>query len=298
MVGRAILRQRAALEHRIIAPRSKDLNLIDRRDVYEFIEREQPDLVIHAAGRVGGIAENMSHQAEFLLENLYMGLNVVDSVFKAGVKRFINLGSSCIYPTTAPSPFRENMLLAGFLESTNEGYALAKIATLKLANFIDAANPDCHYVSVISPNLYGPGDKYEPARSHMIPAVIRKLHEAARLGQNEVSIWGDGTARREFMLVDDLADGLWFCVDYLERLPSIINVGIDEDYSVNEYYQAIARIVGYNGNFVHDLDKPVGMKRKLMSSDKIKALGWKPKWRLEQGLEYTYRHFLEEHGNG
>ena len=293
LVGRSLLRHPKAEQHKISAPGSRDLDLLDYQKLHDFIHDDPPDIIIHAAGRVGGITANMHNQTEFMADNLSMGMNLVECAVKAGVQRIINLGSACIYPLNAPMPLHPDRLLTGPFEPTNEGYALAKMSVLKYLNFQRMSGENRHYTTIIPASVYGPHDKYDPAASHLVAAILYKLHHAKKTGAPSVSIWGDGSARREFMLVDDLADGIWFCLDHLAELPPVLNLGIGSDHSINDYYQHIARIVGYYGAFHHDLDKPVGMKQKLLDSTVIHQLGWQPKWSLEEGLAYTYQSFLE-----
>lgn len=252
-------------------------------------------MVIHAAGKVGGIHANIREPAGFLLENLDMGRNVVWAAHKAGIRRLINLGSSCMYPRNHSEPLGEEMVLKGELEPTNEGYALAKVVTARLCEYIMKEDASFHFKTLIPCNVYGRFDNFDPARSHLVPAIIRKIHLAKQNSQQVVDIWGDGKARREFMYAGDLADALVRAIKEFESLPSTMNVGLGYDYSINEYYQAAADAMGYEGEFVHDLTKPVGMARKLVSVERQKLWGWSARHVLREGIEETYRFYLKEY---
>jgi GDP-L-fucose synthase len=297
MVGRNILEHPDSQSHEFIAPSSKELNLLDSKAVSDFYAQHQPDCVIHAAGRVGGIQANMANPVGFLVDNTLMGVNVINQAHEAGVKRLINLASSCMFPRDAANPLRESDILNGELEPTNEGYALAKITATRLCEYISKTDEHAQFCTLIPCNLYGRYDKFDPANSHMIPAVIRKIHEAKLSGSKQVEIWGDGEARREFMYAQDLADFVYLTIDRMKQqvaLPEMMNVGLGKDYSINEYYRAIAKVIGYNGEFVHDLTRPVGMRQKLIDSHLANSQGWKAKTTLEIGIDKTYRYFLED----
>ncbi|WP_263813016.1 GDP-L-fucose synthase family protein [Rhizobium sp. TRM96647] len=293
MVGRNIQEHPLASEWDIVAPGSDVLNLTDPRAVEAYVRAEKPDLVIHAAGRVGGIQANMANPVAFLDENVAMGRNIVMSAHKAGVPRFLNLASTCMYPRAAPNPLGEDMILTGELEPTNEGYALAKIVTTRLCQYIQRENPSLQYKTIIPCNLYGRHDKFDPKHSHLVPAIIHKLYVAKTQGATEVDIWGDGTARREFLYAGDLADAVLRAAANMESLPDLINIGLGSDFSINEYYEAAADVIGWQGTFVHDLTKPVGMKQKLSSVGRQTAWGWKPQTTLADGLRKTYAFYLE-----
>lgn len=293
MVGRAILAHEAAREAEIVAPTSVELDLKDRMAVMAAVASEAPDIIIHAAGRVGGIQANIAHPAAFLSENMDMGFNVVQAARAAGVPRLLNLGSSCMYPHDAPNPLDESSLGEGALEPTNEGYALAKVAVARLCAFTGRERPDLSYKTVIPCNLYGPHDKFDPARSHLVPAIIRKLHEARKAGAGTVEIWGDGTARREFMFSGDLADGIWAAVNRFADLPDCMNMGLGHDHSINDYYREAAEVIGFDGDFTHDLTRPTGMKQKLLSIESQTAFGWQPATSLREGIARTHAFFLD-----
>lgn len=291
MVGSNFLAVLAQTSYTVLAPTRRQLNLEDTKEIVSFLENEKPDIVVHAAGRVGGIQANIINPVAFFLENLDMGRNLVVACKEAGIKKLVNLGSSCIYPCNASSPLTEDMLLEGKLEPTNEGYALAKVAVLKLCEYITKTDTEYAYKTVIPCNLYGPGDKFSAMEAHLIPAVIAKLHQAVQNQQTEVEIWGDGTVRREFMFAQDFAKALFFLIEKFDQMPNIINVGIGHDYTINEYYQAVAEVVGYKGRFVHDLTKPVGMKQKLVDITKLKDMGWHQETGLVEGIATTYEYY-------
>lgn len=293
MVGRNLLDHPAIGEFDILAPRSNELNLLDGRAVEAYLREKMPDIVIHAAGRVGGIQANIREPVRFLMDNLDMGRNIVWAARSMGVKRLLNLGSSCMYPRNAPNPLHEDMVLKGELEPTNEGYALAKVVTARLCEYISREDASCQYKTLIPCNVYGRHDKFDPSHSHLVPAIIHKIHEAKLSGSAHVEIWGDGTARREFMYAGDLADCLVESVRRFDALPDTMNVGIGEDASINEYYETVAEVIGYDGQFKHDLTKPVGMMRKLVSTDKAQAWGWRAKTSLRDGIAKTYDYYLQ-----
>ncbi|HLN95638.1 MULTISPECIES: GDP-L-fucose synthase [unclassified Flavobacterium] len=291
MVGRNILEHPSAAGVTFLTPSRTEVNLEDYDAVYTFIREQKPDLVIHAAGRVGGIQANMAHPVDFLVQNLDMGRNVIMAAKNAGVPRLLNLASSCMYPREAINPLGEDLVLKGELEPTNEGYAIAKIVATRLCEYISREHPSLLYKTVIPCNLYGRYDKFAPEHSHMVPAVIRKIHFAAANGQSEIDIWGDGMSRREFMYAGDLADFVFFALDRFEKLPQNLNVGLGHDFTINQYYEAIAHEIGYRGRFIHDLSKPTGMRQKLVDTTLLKQLGWQPETSLPEGIRKTYDYF-------
>jgi GDP-L-fucose synthase len=294
MVGRNIQEHPAAARWEIFAPSSKELDLTDFRATREFFIHHRPDCVVHSAGRVGGIQANMAHPVEFLVTNTDIGRNVLLAARDAGVARLINLASSCMYPRSAPNPLAESLILQGELEPTNEGYALAKIFAARLCEYINRENSDVRYKTLIPCNLFGRHDKFEPHHSHLIPAIIHKLHLAKIDSLAEVEIWGDGTARREFMYAGDLADAVLSAVENFDDLPDLMNIGLGHDFSINEYYAIAAEVIGWRGRFVHDLSKPVGMKRKLVDIGRQRTWGWMPATSLHDGIGKTYHHYLQD----
>jgi len=296
MVGKNILEHPGAGKYEFFAPPSSELNLFDFEAVKAYIAKVGPDFIIHAAGRVGGIHANMANPVEFLLENLDMGRNVVWAARQCGVKKLLNLGSSCMYPRNAPAPLNEQMVLQGEFEPTNEGYGLAKVTVSRLASYISRQSPEFSYKTLIPCNLYGRWDKFAPEHSHLIPAVIRKLHLARLKGEKNVEIWGDGKARREFMYAGDMADCIHRAITNFEQLPELMNAGVGADHSVKDYYTTVAEIVGYQGSFTHDLSKPVGMVRKLVDVSRMTAWGWKPATALRDGIAASYEFFKSSCG--
>jgi GDP-L-fucose synthase len=294
LVGRNVLEHPAIDAYDFLLPRSRELDLRDFRAVQAYLEQYRPDMVIHAAGKVGGIQANIREPVRFLLDNLDMGRNIVWAAYQAGIKYLLNLGSSCMYPRNHSEPLHEEMVLKGELEPTNEGYALAKVTTARLCEYIMREDGAFQYKTLIPCNIYGRHDKFDPTHSHLLPAIIHKMHLAKRDGQQTVEIWGDGQARREFMYAGDLADALLRAISHFDALPPMMNVGLGHDYSINQYYQAAAEVMGYTGHFVHNLNKPVGMARKLVNVERQIAWGWAAKTSLQEGIEQTYGYYLKE----
>lgn len=294
MVGRNLLEQAAIGEFDVLAPRSSELDLRNFSAVQAYLQKHQPDMVIHAAGKVGGIQANMREPVGFLMDNLDMGRNIVWASHQVGIKRLINLGSSCMYPRNHSEPLVEELVLKGELEPTNEGYALAKVVTARLCDYIMREDERFQYKTLIPCNIYGRFDKFDPAHSHLVPAIIHKVHQAKRSGHETVEIWGDGTARREFMFAGDLAGAMLRAITNFDTLPPYMNVGLGHDHTINDYYQAAAQVLGYTGGFVHDLSKPVGMARKLVSVERQQAWGWTARHELRDGIEKTYNYYLKE----
>lgn len=293
MVGRNILEHTSALKYSFLTPGRTDLNLLNSEDVLEYFKVHKPTIVIHCAGLVGGIQANMKEPVRFLVENTDMGRNVLMAANAIGVERFINMASSCMYPKDHENLLEEELILSGPLEPTNEGYALAKIFTMKLGQYMNQENQKIIFKTLVPCNLYGRWDKFSEKNSHMVPAVIRKIHKAIQNNEISVEIWGAGNARREFMYASDLADFVFFALENWEKIPETINVGLGADHSINEYYKVVSDILGYKGKFHHDLTKPEGMKRKLVSTKKADDLGWISATTLEIGIKKTYEFFLD-----
>ncbi|MDG4812249.1 GDP-L-fucose synthase [Hydrogenovibrio sp. 3SP14C1] len=293
MVGQNILEHHLASGYEILTPNRAELNLLDASMVKRYLSENKPDMIIHAAGVVGGIQANIAEPVRFLVDNMQMGLNILTAAKDVGVTKFLNLSSSCMYPRDALNPLAEELILKGELEPTNEGYALAKVTSTRLCEYIQREDSNYLYKTIIPCNLYGRHDKFDPNHSHMIPAVIRKISEAKEQGKETIEIWGDGLARREFMYAGDLADFVFYAIPRFEEMPQNINVGLGHDYTINEYYQAIAKVVGFKGEFVHDLSKPVGMKQKLIDDSLLKEFGWHYITSLEDGLNQTFEYFKE-----
>lgn len=300
MVGSAILRKLEARGTDVIIRMRSELDLGDQVAVADFMRYERPDAVILAAAKVGGIQANNTYPAQFLYENLMIQANVIHQAHAAGVQRLLFLGSSCIYPRNAPQPMAEDALLTGTLEPTNEPYAIAKIAGIKLCESYNRQYGH-DYRSVMPTNLYGPGDNFHPENSHVLPALIRRFHEAQRDGTDTVTIWGTGTPKREFLHVDDMADASLFVMD-LDRaryeantkpMLSHINVGTGSDTSIADLAALVAEVTGFTGEIAFDTSKPDGTPRKLMNVSRLAAMGWRASIGLRDGIERTYRWFLD-----
>lgn len=296
MVGSAIVRRLARAGYRNLITRGRDeLDLLDQQAVHRFLSRTRPNYVFLAAARVGGIHANDTMRADFLYENLVIETNVVGAAYAAGVQRLMFLGSSCIYPRDCPQPIREEYLLTGRLESTNEPYAIAKIAGVKLCEAFNAQH-GTRYVSVMPTNLYGPGDNYDLANSHVLPALIRKAHEASVRKERKLSVWGSGNPRREFLYVDDLADACVFLMENDYSGP-LLNVGTGSDLTIRELAETVMRCVGLDAALEFDATKPDGTPRKLLDVSRIAELGWQPTTPLVRGIELAYADFLARHSS-
>ncbi|MES9967998.1 MAG: GDP-L-fucose synthase [Sedimenticola sp.] len=305
MVGSAIVRQlRDRGQNEIVTRTHTELDLTEQAAVREFFEREQPEQVYLAAARVGGIHANNTYPAEFIYQNMMIEANIVEGAFRSGVKKLLFLGSSCIYPKFADQPMKEEALLTGVLEPTNEPYAIAKIAGIKLCESYNRQYGESHgidYRSVMPTNLYGPGDNYHPENSHVIPALIRRFHEAREAAAPSVTVWGTGTPKREFLHVDDMAAASIHVMNlgqsdyqvHTSPMCSHINVGFGSDITIKELAETVARVVGYRGEILFDTTKPDGTPRKLMDSARLNRLGWQPEIPLEAGLENAYREYCK-----
>ncbi len=292
MVGSAIFRRlKAAGYSNFVLSTSKELDLKDQRAVSEFFDKNKPDYVFMAAAKVGGIVANNTYRAEFLYDNLMIQSNVIHWSYVNGVKKLLFLGSSCIYPKFAPQPLKEDALLTGLLEPTNEPYAIAKIAGIKMCDAY-RSQYGCNFISVMPTNLYGPNDNYDLQTSHVLPALIRKFHEAKIKNLPSVELWGTGKPEREFLHADDLADACYFLMEKYDE-PGFMNIGTGDDLSIKNLAEKIRNVVGFQGNVVWDTSKPDGTPKKLLDVSRINALGWKHKIDLDQGLQMTYREFLD-----
>ena len=292
MVGAAISRRLAAENCEVLTVGRSEVDLRDQAAVRGWVAKTKPDAVFLAAARVGGILANSSWPADFLYDNLMIEANIIEASFRAGVEKLVFLGSSCIYPKFAEQPIVESALLTGSLEPTNEWYAIAKIAGIKLAQAYRQQH-GCDFISAMPTNLYGPGDNFDLASSHVMPALIRKAHDAKLRGDEQIVVWGTGTPRREFLHVDDCADA---CVHLAKVYSDFehVNVGSGEDVTILELTKMVCDVVGFRGEIVHDLSKPDGTPRKLMSADRIRGLGWKPRVDLASGLRSTYEWFTRQ----
>ena len=301
MVGSAIVKALKVFgQNNIVTRNHTELDLTNQDAVRNFFEIERPDLVYLAAAKVGGIHANNTYPAEFIYQNLMIEANVIHQAFMSGVSKLLFLGSSCIYPKLASQPMQEDALLSGALEPTNEPYAIAKIAGIKLCESYNRQY-GVDYRSVMPTNLYGPGDNYHPENSHVIPALIRRFYEAKLNNTPEIMIWGTGAARREFLYVDDMASASIYVMnlsktiydDYIKPMQSHINVGYGNDITISDLVKIIGQIAGYNGKIIFDTNKPDGAPRKLLECNLLRNMGWKPKVELEVGIKMTYDNFLE-----
>ena len=294
MVGSAIVRKLESLGFTNILKRSsKELDLRVQEDVFSFMDTEKPDYIFLPAAKVGGIVANNTYRADFIYENIQIQNNVIHAAYKCGVKKLMFLGSSCIYPKMAPQPLKEDYLLTGLLEETNEPYAIAKISGIKMCEaYRDQYG--CDFISVMPTNLYGPNDNYDLQNSHVLPAMIRKFHEAKLAGNAQVELWGTGSPMREFLHADDLAEACVFLMEnYSEN--QFVNIGTGVDVTIKELAETIKKEVGYEGDIYWNTDKPDGTPRKLMDVSKINDLGWKHKLDLSEGIKLVYAEYKEKH---
>jgi GDP-L-fucose synthase len=296
MVGSALVRRLASERCEVLTAGRATLDLKDQAAARAWFAREKPDAVFLAAAKVGGILANDTYPADFLYDNLMIEANVIEAAFRSGVEKLLFLGSSCIYPKHAPQPIPEEALLTGPLEPTNEWYAIAKIAGIKLAQAYRRQH-GCDFISAMPTNLYGPGDNYDLSSSHVLPALIRKAHEAKVSGAPKLVIWGTGTPRREFLHADDCADALVHVMKHYSA-DEHINVGSGEDLTINELVGIVTDVVGYQGEIEHDLSKPDGTPRKLMSGERLAALGWRPRIALREGIAAACQEFLAGSARG
>jgi len=290
LVGSALVRAIEQSSHTWMGATRQELDLLDRKEVFDFVSKANPDAIIIAAAKVGGILANKTFPVEFLSENLQIETNLIDAAHAARTPKLLFLGSSCIYPKLAPQPLKEEYLLTGPLEETNEPYALAKIAGLKLVQAYRRQHK-LHWISAMPTNLYGPGDNFSPEGSHVLPALIRRFHEAKLSGASSVTVWGSGKPLREFLHVDDLAAA---CLVLLDRYDHevAINVGSGQEVSIAELANLVSEVIGYSGEIKFDSSKPDGTPRKLLENSRLSALGWAPKVSLREGIETTYKWFL------
>ncbi len=295
MVGSALVRRLQQAGYTNVLTRTHaELDLLNQGATQDFLHGEKPDFIFMAAARVGGIHANNSFRADFIYQNLMVEANLIHGAHQAGVRRLCFLGSSCIYPRDCPQPIREDYLLTGPLEQTNEPYAIAKIAGIKLCESYNRQY-GMQYFSVMPTNLYGPNDSYDLANSHVLPALIRKAHEARQRGDSELVVWGSGTPRREFLYVDDLADA---CVFLMERgvADGIYNIGAGEDVTIRELAETVMSVIGFTGRIVFDATKPDGTPRKLLDVSRLRDIGWKARVPLREGIAMAYRDFMARHG--
>ena len=291
MVGSALVRRLAQEDVEILTVQRSEVDLLDQTATNRWFEQAKPQVVLHAAAKVGGIHANNTLRAEFIYENLQLAANVIHAAHVNGVEKLLFLGSSCIYPKLAPQPLREDTLLTGELEPTNEPYAIAKIAGVKMVEAY-RSQYGSDFISIMPTNLYGPGDNYHPEYSHVVAALIRRFHEAKEAGAPSVTVWGTGTPRREFLYVDDMADASIHLLRHYSG-GTLVNVGTGEDITIAEFARVVAKTVGYTGEMVFDPSKPDGTPRKLLDVSRLVELGWKASTSLEEGMKLAYRAFLE-----
>ena len=289
-VGRNLLDKLSSERHTtLLAPSSSQLDLLSKASVEKYLMSHCPDLIIHAAGKVGGIQANIASPSEFLIDNTEMGFNLMVTAKKVGVSRLLNLGSSCMYPKDAVNPLSEELLLTASLEPTNEAYALAKLSVMKLGQFLSNENFVCK--TIIPPNLYGPFDHFDSEFGHLIPGLIARLWHERQNGSHEIVMWGSGKARREFMYIGDLIDAILFCISRYDGLPEVFNCGVGEDFTIREYYEKILQALDYDAVIKEDLSKPEGMQQKLMDSSILNNMGWEAHTPLDDGLKRSIQYF-------
>tara|TARA_B100001057_G_scaffold483732_1_gene560885 strand:+ start:120 stop:1034 length:915 start_codon:yes stop_codon:yes gene_type:complete len=293
MLGKDLVRK---LNYKIFTPNKKKLNLFNFTDTKKYIKKNKINFVIHCAAKVGGIQDNVNHQLEYLVENLNLNKNIIMASHENGVKNFLNIGSSCIYPKNIKKKITENLMFKGDFEPTNEGYAISKYLSIKLCKFI-SQKEGYNYKTLIPTNLYGPNDKYDKEKSHLLAAIIKKISDAKKTKNKYVEIWGDGKARREFMYVSDLSDAILFSIKNFNRLPNILNIGTGIDYTVEAYYKKVAKIIYPKVKFYFNRKKPSGMRRKLLDVSKSKKLGWSSKVSLTNGIKKTLKDYKKYYEN-
>lgn len=292
LVGKALCRGLQALNVNFIAPSKAQLDLANSKNTRIYFEQYKPDFIFHLAGLVGSLSDNIQHPAKFYLTNARIGINVIEAAIQSGCKNLLNLSSACVYPGDKDI-LSESDLMTGSLDVSRESYALSKLDTLLLCKYISEEYKVC-YKSIIACNLYGPEDRIAEVHSHFMPSILRKIHQAKKNGYPSIEIWGDGEAKRELMYVDDLINFLLLVKGQIQELPDYINVGVGEDLSINEFYQIAAEILEYHGGFMHNLDKPSGIARRLLDSQKAKLLGWQQKTTLREGIAQTYNWLAGE----
>ena len=293
MVGKNFLENSKVKKFKVLAPSSKNLDLRNFKNLKKYIKKNKPDLIIHSAAKVGGIQANINNNFEFFLDNTIMNINLISECYNFKISKFINVASTCIYPANIKAKLKENMLFDGKLEKTNEGYALSKINSLKLCQYINKKNKNLSYKTIIPCNMYGPFDKFDPTNSHLVPAIIHKIVEAKNRNQDEVTIWGSGNARREFMFASDFGKILLKIINNFDQIPEVINIGTGKDYKISEYYKIIARLLSWKCKWRYDNSKPEGMKRKLADTKYQNKLNLMPNTNLEIGIKKTIKYYLK-----
>ena len=282
------------INYKIFTPNRQQLNLFNFTKIKNYIKKNKINFVIHCAAKVGGIQDNMNNQLEYLVENLNINKNIIIASYECGVKNFLNIGSSCIYPKDIKHKISEKLIFTGEFEPTNEGYAISKYLSIKICQFINKKK-DYKYKTLIPTNLYGPNDKYDLEKSHLLAAIIKKISDAKKAKNKKVEIWGDGKTRREFMYVSDLSDAIIFCIKKFDKLPNILNIGTGVDYTVEDYYKKVSKIIYPNVKFYFNVKRPSGMKRKLLDVSQSKKLGWRAKISLTNGIKKTYKDYKKKY---
>lgn len=297
MVGKNFIENQQSQNYNIITPTRDELNLLEFDKINSYLSVNKPDFIIHAAGRVGGIQANINDPLLFLLENAEIGKNLVVAAKNHNINKLINLSSSCVYPKNMDVELEEDFILTGMLEPTNEGYALAKIFVQKLCSYINAENTEKFYKTIVPCNLFGKYDKFSLDTGHLLPNIINKIYHAKINNNNKVTIWGDGSVKREFMYVNDFTDFLYYAINNFSQMPEVINVGVEKDYSILEYYNIVAKCLDWKGRFEFDKTKPVGQKQKKVSVKRLKKFGWKCKTPIEKAVQETIQYYIESHSN-
>ena len=293
MVGKNFINHPDGKEFTILSPNRADMNLLDFKQVSKYLSEHKPDFIIHAACKVGGIFANINEPVLFLTQNADMGKNLLLAARKQKINKLINLSSSCVYPKNLEKPLEEEFILTGQLEPTNEAYAIGKIYTQMLCNYINQEDSKYSYKTLIPCNLFGRYDNFDLKTGHLLPSIINKIHLAKIKKQRKVEIWGDGSVRREFMYTNDLIDCLFFCIRNFSKMPDVMNVGTGRDYKVLDYYKSVAKAFDWDGEFDFDFTKPVGQKQKLVSIKKLLKFGWRNKTSLKVGIDETIKFYLE-----
>ena len=298
MVGKNFIENIKSKKYSILSPKRAEMDLLSFEEVDNFLFKNKPDLIIHAAARVGGIQENIKNPVSFLCENTEMGKNLLLGAKKQNITKIINLSSSCVYPKNMEIPLEEKFILSGYLEETNEAYAIGKIFTQKLCSYINKEHLDFSYKTIIPCNLFGKYDNFDLKTGHLLPNIIKKIHYAKINKKNKVTIWGDGSAKREFMYVNDLIDCIYYSIENFSQMPEIMNVGVGKDFSVLEFYNIVAKSFEWNGSFDFDMTKPVGQNKKLVSLERLNNFGWKSKTSLKKAINNTIKYYVENYKHG
>ena len=293
MLGKDLVKK---IKYKVFTPNRNKLNLFNYNKIKKYLKKNKINFVIHCAAKVGGIQDNMNNQLEYLVENLNINKNIIMASYDSGIKNFMNIGSSCIYPKNIKKKISENFIFSGNFEPTNEGYAVSKFLSIKIC-YIISKKPGYNYKTLVPTNLYGPNDNYDLEKSHLLAAIIKKLSDAKKMRKKYVEIWGDGKARREFMFVSDLSNAILFSLKNFKKIPNILNIGTGIDYTIENYYKKVSKIIYPNAKFYFNKNKPSGMRRKLLDVSVSKKLGWKAKVSLSDGIKKTYKEYKKKYEN-